>query len=721
MKHFSFLLTIVAALVSCQPKQKTIEVQYPETKKVDQTDEYFGQQVADPYRWLEIDTAADVGEWVKAQNQVTFGYLDQIPFRSQMRQRLEELYNYTKVSSPIKVGEYYFFYQNDGLQNQAILYRRKGLTGEPSVYLDPNKASADGTVTMSIVGISKDDRYLTIGINEAGSDWQRFKVMDVASGEELADDLRWIKFSGASWYQDGFYYSRYPAPNEGTELSGDLQGQAIYYHQIGSLQSADRMVYQDTENDRMISSASVVEDEQFVLLYKRKGSSSKIEIYYRPTTATGDFQPLFTGFDAEYSVVDHYDGWFYVRTNKDAPRYQLIAVSDADPRQQKVIIPESDDVLAGISRGGGKLFASYMKDASDRIYQLEYDGSSMQEIQLPDIGSANMVSGKREEQQLFYTFTSYTYPTTVYQYDIATGKSTLFSQPKLNFDPADFETEQVFFTSKDGTKVPMFVVHKKGLQKDGKRPTYLTAYGGFNISLTPGFNPLVICLLEQGGIFAQANLRGGGEYGEEWHEAGMKFKKQNVFDDFVAAGEYLVAEKYTSSDKLAIAGGSNGGLLVGAVMNQRPDLAKVAFPAVGVMDMLRYHKFTIGWAWATEYGSSEESEEDFHNLYGYSPLHNLKKGTAYPATMVTTADHDDRVVPAHSFKYAATLQEMHGGPNPVLIRIETNAGHGAGKPTGKILDEQADKYSFMLYNMDHQWQAYPQPIPETGKSILQDQ
>ncbi|MEL7530436.1 MAG: prolyl oligopeptidase family serine peptidase [Bacteroidota bacterium] len=706
MKNLTPLASLVLlCILSCQTNPPTttetdMALTYPETKKVEQVDTYFGTDVADPYRWLEVDTAAEVEDWVVAQNQVTQDYIGQIPFRGKVRDRLEELYNYTKVSAPMKVGEYYLFYQNDGLQNQAVLYRKKGLDGEASVFLDPNKASTDGTVSMGIAGMSKDDKYLAISISEAGSDWQSFKVMEVATGKTLDDELKWLKFSGASWYKDGFYYSRYPEPAEGTELSGDLQTQSIYYHKIGTPQSEDKLIFTDPENARMICSAAVTEDEEYVLLYKRLGSSSENEIWYRPATSEADFQPLFTGFDAQYFVVDHWDGKFFVRTNKEAPRYRLATIPTQDPKASLTdLIPEKDAVLNGISKGGGRFFANYMQDATTRIYQHLYDGTLEREIELPGLGSAGIRSGKREDTKFFYTYTSYVYPTTIYQYDLETGESMQHAQPKLNFNPSDYTTEQVFFSSKDGTQVPMFLVYKKGLQKDGQRPTYLTSYGGFNISLTPNFNPLGILLLENGGIFAQPNLRGGGEYGQEWHEGGMLLKKQNVFDDFIAAAEYLIAENYTSSEHLAIAGGSNGGLLVGAVANQRPELFKVAFPAVGVMDMLRYHKFTIGWAWASEYGSSDQDEATFQNLLGYSPIHNLKEGVTYPSIMVTTGDHDDRVVPAHSFKYAATLQEKHAGENPVLIRIEVDAGHGAGKPTSKILDEQADKWSFFFHEI----------------------
>lgn len=680
--------------------QITIALTYPETHKVDQKDNYFGTEITDPYRWLEDDTAAEVEDWVKAQNEVTQSYIGQIPFRDKVRGRLEELYNYTKVSAPIKVGEYYLFYQNNGLQNQAILYRKKGLEGEAKVFLDPNQVSADGTVSMEIAGKSKDDKYLAISISEAGSDWQSFKVMEVATGKTLADELKWIKFSGASWLKDGFYYSRYPEPEEGTELSGDLQAQSIYYHQIGTPQSEDKLIYTDPENSRMICSAAVTEDEQFVLLYKYQGSSSENEVWYRSAQREEEFKPLFTGFDAQYFVVDHWGGKFYIHTNQAAPRYRLVAIpTDQAEGPMEEIIAQNEAVLDAIAKGGGRFFVSYMQDATTRIYQHMYDGTLEREIALPGLGSAVIGSGKRDETNFFYTYTSYVYPTTVYQYDLKTGISNQYSQPKLNFDPADYTTEQVFFSSKDGTRVPMFLVYKKGLVKDAQRPTYLTSYGGFNISLTPAFNPLAILLLENGGIFAQPNLRGGGEYGQEWHEGGMLFKKQNVFDDFIAAAEYLIAENYTSAEHLAIAGGSNGGLLVGTVANQRPELLKVAFPAVGVMDMLRYHKFTIGWAWASEYGSSEQDDATFQNLMSYSPIHNLKAGTTYPSTLVTTGDHDDRVVPAHSFKYAATLQERHAGDNPVLIRVEVDAGHGAGKPTAKILDEQADKWSFFFYEI----------------------
>lgn len=708
MKRLTLFFALLALLTQCTnpdttnsetvTKNPVINVKYPTTKKVNQKDDYHGTEIADDYRWLEDDNAEDTKAWVKEENAVTQDYLSKIPFRKKLRERYEELFNYPKLSSPFKVGEYYFFYKNDGLQNQSVIYYQKGLDAEPEVFIDPNTFSKDGTTAISLVGFSNDDKYVTYSRQDAGSDWQKFYVMEVATKKQLKDELEWVKFSGASWKGDGFYYNRYPAPKPGEEFSGNNKYHSVYFHKLGDDQSKDKLVYEDRNNPNMYHFGNVTEDERFYVMYASPGTDG-YATYYKDLDKGGKFVELFKGYGNKSSVVHSLGDKLLVLTDIDAPKYRLIEVDlkNPDPKNWKEIIPESENLLQGVSTGGGQLFASYLQDATTRIYQSDYNGKNKKEIKLPGLGSAYGFGGRENDQMLFYTFTSFIYPGTIFKYDIASGKSEEFYKTKLKFNPEDYVEKQIFYTSKDGTKVPMFIVHKKGLKLDGTAPTYLYAYGGFNVNLTPSFSTSRILLLENGGVYAMPNLRGGGEYGEEWHKGGMLLNKQNVFDDFIAAAEYLIKEKYTSSEKLAIAGGSNGGLLVGACMTQRPDLYAVAFPAVGVMDMLRYHKFTVGKGWIPEYGSSDDPEH-FKNLLSYSPLHNLKPGTEYPATMVTTADHDDRVVPAHSFKFAAKLQEVHKGENPVLIRIETNAGHGAGKPTSKIIDEQADIWSFMLYN-----------------------
>jgi len=677
----------------------TIPVNYPITKKTDQVDIYHDTEIKDEYRWLEDDNADDTKAWVGEQNKVTQGYLDQIPFRDKLRDRYEKLFNYPKLSSPFKAGEYYFFYKNDGLQNQSVIYFQKGLDGKPEVFIDPNSYSEDGTTAISLAGFSKDHKYVVYSRQDAGSDWQKFFVMEVATKKQLSDELEWVKFSGASWKGDGFFYSRYPAPKEGDEFSGDNRNHSVYFHKLGDDQSKDKLIYEDPKNPNMYHYGGVTEDQRFFILYAAPGTDGYATYYKDLEKKDSKFVSLFEGFKNKSSVVHNMGDKMLVQTDIGAPKYKMIEldINNPDQKNWKEIIPETDNLLQGISTGGGKLFASYLQDATTRIYQYDYDGNNKKEIKLPGLGSAFGFNGKEADNTLFYTFTSFIYPGTIFQYDVKNGTSSEFYKTELKFDPENFVEKQVFYTSKDGTKVPMFIVHAKDLKLDGTAPTYLYAYGGFNVSLTPSFSTSRILLLENGGVFAMPNLRGGGEYGEEWHKGGMLQNKQNVFDDFISAGEFLIEKNYTNKNNLAIAGGSNGGLLVGAAMTQRPDLFAVALPAVGVMDMLRYHKFTVGKGWIPEYGSSD-NPEDFKNLYSYSPLHNLKEGTKYPATMVTTADHDDRVVPAHSFKFAAKLQETHKGENPVLIRIETNAGHGAGKPTSKIIDEQADIWSFVFYN-----------------------
>lgn len=701
LNHKHVVMGVLMSLTAGTLAAQQAPITYPHTRKVDTVDDYHGKKIADPYRWLEDDNAPDTKNWVDAQNGVTENYLASIPFRPQVKQRLEELWNYPRYGTPFREGKYYYFYKNDGLQNQAVLYRQEGLNGTPEVFIDPNKLSDKGTAALGSLSFSKDSKYCAYLVAKAGSDWQEGFVMDVATKQLLSDKLDWIKFSGLSWKGDGFYYSRYDAPDEKSKLSKKNEFHKVYFHKVGTSQEQDQLIYVDKEHPLRNAGAGLTEDERFLILSTTEGTSGN-ELYYRDLQdpSQTDFKLLVKGFAYEPSVVENVGDKLLLLTNHDAPNYKLVLVDPKNPAQEnwKVIIPEQKEVLQGVGTAGGKLFASYLKDASTRIVQYSVDGKLEKNITLPGIGTAGGFGGKKEDKTLFYTFTSFVAPPTIYKYDIASGKSEVFRKTEVKFNPADYETKQVFFTSKDGTKVPIFLSYKKGIRMNGQNPVLLYGYGGFNIPMTPGFSVSNLFFMEQGGIYAVVNLRGGSEYGEAWHKAGMMEKKQNVFDDFIGAAEYLVKEKYTSPSKLAIRGGSNGGLLVGAAMTQRPELFKVALPAVGVMDMLRFQKFTIGWAWVTEYGSSDKPEQ-FDYLVKYSPLHNLKKGTHYPATMVTTADHDDRVVPAHSFKFASALQEAHEGPNPVLIRVETQAGHGAGKPTSKLIDEAADIWSFTMYNL----------------------
>lgn len=677
-----------------------IDFAYPETAKDSTSYELFGTTIEEPYGWLENDTAANTEDWVKRQNAVTTGFLNQIPFRKAIEDRYAELFDFPKVSSPNRVGDNYFFYKNDGLQDQSVIYIQKGRDGEPEVFLDPNTLSEDGTITAGLLSSSRDNKYIGMMYNEAGSDWGKIRIWDIEARKELEDEINWVKFSGTAWKGDGFYYSRYPEPEGGLEFSAENKFHKVYYHKIGTPQSEDVLFYEDTKNPNMYHGASITEDQKYLTLYKSTGTDG-YEMWFKDIENDGPLTVLVPGFDTKTGIVEHKNGKFLVMTDIDAPNYRLVAVDPANPAQEnwEEIIPEEDALLQGVNTGGGKMFATYLKDVTTRIYQMDYDGSNKKEIELPGLGSAGGLGGWEEDKEMFYSFTSFVDPGTIYEYNVETGESEVFYRTELQFDPEQYESKQVFYPSKDGTRVPMFIVHKKGLVLDGTNPTLLYAYGGFNISLSPSFSTSRIILLENGGVYALANLRGGGEYGEEWHEAGMKENKQNVFDDFIAAAEYLIDEKYTSSDKLAIQGGSNGGLLVGACIAQRPDLYQVAFPAVGVMDMLKYHQWTVGWGWIPEFGCADSSKAEFDILKAYSPLHNLKNGTDYPATMVTTADHDDRVVPAHSFKFAARLQEAHSGDRPVMIRIEEKAGHGAGKPTSKIIEEQADQWAFFFYNM----------------------
>lgn len=679
------------------------QLQYPTTKKIEHVDEYSGVKVPDPYRWLEDDNSDETKAWVAEQNKVTNGYLTSILYRDQMKKRIEEVYNYPKLSAPFKNNDYFYYYKNDGLQNQSVLYRKKGLDGKEELIMDPNKLAADGTTRLAGFILSKDGKYAAWGISKGGSDWQNYFVRDMTTMKDLPDTLDWVKVSGIAWQGNGFYYSRYPAPEKGAELSGKNENHQVWYHKAGTAQSQDELIFEDKANPQRFHQLVVSDDERFSFLYvadRGKGFDGNALLYRDSKTGDKTFKPIVQEVGKySYGILDNIGDKLLLVTNDDAPNMKIIQFDPASPAKSswKTVLPEKPEPLGDVSTAGGKLIVSYLKDVTTRVYVHTLEGKFLNEVKLPGLGTSSGFSGKKEDKFTFYTFASFTTPPTIYRYDIATGTSTIFNKPNVAFNPSEYETKQVFYPSKDGTKIPMFIVHKKGVKLDGNNPTLLYAYGGFNVSETPYFNATLVPWLEQGGVYAMANLRGGSEYGEKWHEAGMRFKKQNVFDDFIAAGEYLIKEKYTSSQKLAIRGGSNGGLLVGAVINQRPDLFKVAIPQVGVMDMLRFHKFTIGWNWIAEYGSSD-STADFKNLYAYSPLHNLKSGLNYPATLVTTADHDDRVVPAHSFKYAATLQEKYKGNNPVLIRIDTNSGHGSSN-TAKSIELISDIYCFIFNNM----------------------
>jgi prolyl oligopeptidase len=702
MRLHTIILAATAIIASsCGTDEQKTEPQklnYPSSKTVVQMDDYFGTKVADPYRWLEFDTAADVTEWVNAQRNFTNDYLSKIPFREKFKNRLTEILNYPRYSSPFRAGEYIFFSKNDGLQNQSVIYYQKGNDGEPQVFLDPNTMSDDGTAAVSLAGFSKDKKTAAYTVNQSGSDWQTIYVMDVATKKLLADKIEWVKFSGATWKgNEGFYYSRYDAPEKGKEFSNKNSFQKVYYHKIGDTQDKDVLVYEDKTNPQLYFGTEITEDGKYLVLYISAGTSG-MEVKCKDLqNASADFKLLFKGFEYDYGILAHVNGRLLVKTNDGALNQHIITVDANNPADRKVLVPEQDNFLEAASTGGGKLFLTYLKDVSTRVYQCSLDGKQESEILLPGIGTAGGFGAEMKDEDFFYSFTSFTYPPTIYRYEIKTGKSEVWKKTEVKFNIDDFETKQVFYTSKDGTKVPMFIVAKKGIELNGNNPTLLYAYGGFNVNIQPAFNASIISLLENGCVYAVANLRGGGEYGEKWHKGGMLLNKQNVFNDFIAAAEYLISEKYTSKDKLAISGRSNGGLLVGACVTQRPDLYKVCFPGVGVLDMLRFHKFTVGWGWVVEYGSSD-SANHFQNLYKFSPLHNVKE-IEYPATMITTADHDDRVVPAHSFKFAAEMQKKQKGGNPILIRIDSKAGHGAGKPIGKVIEEVADMYSFMFYQM----------------------
>ncbi|MDP2058331.1 MAG: prolyl oligopeptidase family serine peptidase [Flavobacteriaceae bacterium] len=695
----TLLMSIVVFAISCN-KQTKNPVQYPETKKTDSTTVYFGETVKDPYRWLEDDRSDETAAWVKAQNNVTFAYLDKIPFRNSLKERLEKIWNYEKITAPFKEGDYTYFYKNDGLQNQYVLYRTKE-GGEPELFLDPNGFSKDGTSSLAGIDFSKNGKIAAYSVSEGGSDWRKVMVMNTDTQEIIEDTLVDIKFSGISWKgNEGFYYSSYDKP-KGSQLSAKTDQHKLYYHKLGTSQKSDAVVFGNKpEQKRRYVGGQVSEDGNYLFI-SASVSTSGNELYLQDLTKpNAPIVPMIANFDYSTSMLDVSANTIYLLTNYQAPNQKVVTVSVQNPSVEnwKDFIPETEKVL-NISKGAGYFFTEYMKDAVSQVFQYDYQGNKIREIELPGVGSVGGFGGKKEDAVLYYSFTNYVTPGTIYSFHPKEGTSEVYQKPKIDFTPENYTSEQVFYTSKDGTKIPMIITYKKGIKRDGKTPTILYGYGGFNISLTPSFSIANAVWLELGGIYAVPNLRGGGEYGRAWHDAGTQMKKQNVFDDFIAAAEYLIQNNYTSTDYLAIRGGSNGGLLVGAAMTQRPDLFAVALPAVGVMDMLRYHTFTAGAGWAYDYGTAEDSKEMFAYLKGYSPVHNLKPGVSYPATLVTTADHDDRVVPAHSFKFAATLQENQAGDKPTLIRIETNAGHGAGKPVSKTIEEMADIFAFTLYNM----------------------
>lgn len=673
---------------------------YPLAKKIEQVDDYHGTKVSDPYRWLEDPAAPESRQWIEAQNKLTFAYLNGIPQRERIRERLRQLWNFEKYDAPFKRGDRYFLNKNNGLQNQSVLYTLKSLDAEPVVLLDPNTLSADGTVALSGYAVSDDGKQLAYGLAASGSDWVEWRVRDVETGRDLSDHIKWVKFSGASWTKDGkgFFYSRYDEPREATRLEDANYYQKLYYHRVGTAQTDDELVYQRRDHKEWGFGGEVTEDGRYLVIRVWEGTDPKNRLFYKDLqAANAPVVQLLTEADAAYDFLGNDGPVFWFRTDLAAPRGRVIAIDTRHPERSlwRELIPQTTETLESVSVVGDLFIASYLKNAHTQVKTFRLDGKPVREIALPELGTAVGFFGRRRDTETFYAFTNFTRPTSIYRYNVRTGQSSLYRQPKIDFRPEDYVTKQIFYTSRDGTRVPMFITHKKGIKLDGSNPTYLYGYGGFDISLTPAFSVANLVWMEMGGVFAVPNLRGGGEYGEEWHKAGTKAHKQNVFDDFIAAAEWLIANKYTSTPKLAIGGGSNGGLLVGACLTQRPELFGAALPAVGVMDMLRFQKFTIGWAWVSDYGSSD-NPEDFKALYAYSPLHNIKPGTAYPPTLITTADTDDRVVPAHSFKFAATLQAAQNGPAPILIRIETKAGHGAGKPTTKLIDEAADRWSFLV-------------------------
>jgi len=689
------------------PAGSSQTISYPPARKSDVVDDYHGTRVPDPYRWLEDSDSPETRAWIEAENQITASYLAQIPERATIRQRLTQLWDYPKYGAPFHKAGRYFFFKNDGLQNQSVLYKQASLTADPQVLLDPNLFSEDGTVALSTLAVSEDGRLLAYGTSASGSDWEELHVRDIAAARDRSDHLRWVKFSGASWTRDGqgFFYSRYPEVAD-KALTSVNRFQKVYYHRLGSDQTQDVLVYERPDQPDWGFNAEVTDDGRYAVLHVWLGTDRRNRVYYldlkspkRPRV-TGEVVRLLDDFDASYGFIGNDGPVFYFLTDLAAPRKRVLAIDTRRPDRARwrEVIPQGEDVLEGVRIIHNMFVANYMHDAHSRLRLFALDGRPLKDIDLPTLGAVASISGERKDDKMFFAFTSFLYPTTIFRYDFTSGATSVFKAPALDFDPSGYETKQVFYTSKDGTRVPMFITHRKGIKLDGTNPTYLYGYGGFNISLTPSFSVSLLAWLEMGGVYAMPNLRGGGEYGEDWHQAGMHEQKQNVFDDFIAAAEYLIAQRYTSPAKLAIGGGSNGGLLVGAAMTQRPELFGAALPAVGVMDMLRFHKFTIGWAWVTEYGSADSAAQ-FPYLYKYSPLHNIKPGTRYPATLITTADHDDRVVPGHSFKFAATIQAAQAGPQPVLIEIETKAGHGAGKPTSKIIEEQADRWAFLVKNL----------------------
>lgn len=708
MRNLALALVVLATITACKnehelKKPKTIAVTYPETKTVDSVDTYFGEQVKDPYRWLENDRSQETGEWVKAQNKVTSDYLDQIPYRQELKERLEDIWNYEKVGAPFIEGDYTYYYKNDGLQNQSVIYRKK--TGEDTeeVFLDPNTFSKDGTISLGGLNFSKNGKLAAYAISEGGSDWRKVIIMDVESKKQIEDTIVDVKFSGISWKNnDGFYYSSYDKPT-GSELSAKTDQHKLFYHKLGTSQKEDQLIYGGTpEQKHRYVSGSVTEDGNYLFIYPRNSTSGTKVLMQDLSQPNSKMITILDHSDTDTGVIENVGSTLYLITNKEAPNQKVVTVdaSNPSPENWKDLIPETEHVLRA-STGSGYIFASYMVDAVSKVMQYDYDGKLVRDIELPGVGSAGGFGGKKDDDVIYFSFSNYITPSTIYTLNPENGVSDVYIKPGIKFNADDFESKQVFYTSKDGTKVPMIISYKKGLDLNGKNPTILYSYGGFNISLTPSFNIANAVWMEQGGVYAVPNIRGGGEYGKKWHDAGTKMEKQNVFDDFIAAAEYLIDNNYTSSDHLAIRGGSNGGLLVGATMTQRPDLVKVALPAVGVLDMLRYHTFTSGAGWAYDYGTSEDNEDMFDYLKGYSPIHNVKEGVEYPATMITTGDHDDRVVPAHSFKFAAELQSKQTGNNPTLIRIETDAGHGAGTPVSKTIEEYADIFGFTLYNMGY--------------------
>lgn len=703
MKYLIFL--VIPIFMSCQNEtnKQEITLNYPATKKVDTVDFYFNTEVADPYRWLEDDRSEETKQWVIAQNKTTFGYLENIPFRDLLKQRISALWNYEKVGAPFIEGNYTYYYKNDGIQDQYVIYRYKNNEdpNQAEVFIDPNKFKEDGTISLGGLNFSEDGKIAAYSISEGGSDWRKILIMNAETKEIIEDTLVDIKFSGISWKaNEGFYYSSYDKP-QGSELSAKTDQHKLYFHKIGTSQKDDQLIFGGTPQEKHRYVRGYVTENNKYLVIEASNATSGNKLYIKDlANPNSNFKTILDHSESDTGVIDATETHLLFNTNLNAPNKKVVKVdfNNPEPKNWVDIIPEQENVLS-VSTAGDYLFAEYMIDAISKVYQFDKNGKQIREIKLPGIGSVNGLGAKKEDKHLYYSFTNYTTPSSIYKLDLANGNSDLYKKPDIDFNPNDYESKQVFYASKDGTKIPMIITHKKGLKLDGKNPTILYGYGGFNISLTPNFSVLNAVWMEQGGIYAVANLRGGGEYGKAWHDAGTQIKKQNVFDDFIAAAEYLLDNNYTSSNYLAIRGGSNGGLLVGAVMTQRPELAKVALPAVGVLDMLRYHTFTAGAGWAYDYGTVEDSEEMFNYLKGYSPLHNLKEGVSYPATLVTTGDHDDRVVPAHSFKFAATLQEKHAGKTPVLIRIETDAGHGAGTPVSKTIAQYADIFGFTLFNM----------------------